>query len=338
MSTELRLGLVGCGAIASWHHDAIDRRAERTRVSACVDPDRSRAEALAARSGAEAFTSLDDALAADAFDAALVMVPHHLHEEVALAVLGAGRHLLLEKPIAHTVEAAERILAAADALPGNVVFQVAENAQFWPEVVEVQRLVAEGAVGDVISARSWHCAPPMGDFYPDGAWRLSAGAAGGGVAIDTGSHWFRPLRMWLGEVTEVLAVTGHPFAAMEGESMVRSLCRFDGGVVASFDVTLTPGAAALEPFFQVTGTKGELVVEALGEVRLWDGSPGTELTGEVVARGNYMNSYGGQIQAFEATVLDGTPYPVPPAYALGELRAAHALTRSAETRRWEPVW
>jgi predicted dehydrogenase len=125
---------------------------------------------------------------------------------------------------------------------------------------------------------------------------------------------------------------------MEGESMLRSLCRFDSGVVASFDVTLTPGAAALEPFFQVTGTKGELVVEALGEVTLWNGAPGTELTGEVVCRGNYMNSYGGQIQAFEAAVLDGADHPVPPEYALGELRAAQALYRSAESRRWEPVW
>jgi predicted dehydrogenase len=336
MGAELRVGLVGCGAIAEWHHDAIDRRAERTRVTACIDPDRSRAEALAGRSGAAVFGSVDEALAADGFDAALVMVPHHLHEEVALGVLAGGRHLLLEKPIAHSLDAAQRILAAGAA--ADVVFQVAENAQFWPEVVEVRRQIDDGAIGEVISARSWHCAPPMGDFYPEGAWRLSAGSAGGGVAIDTGSHWFRPLRMWLGEVTEVLAVTGHPFAAMEGESMVRSLCRFETGVVASFDVTLTPGAAALEPFFQVTGTKGELVVEALGDVVLWNGSPGTELTGEVVARGNYMHSYGAQIQAFEAAVLDGADYPVTPECALGELLAAHALTRSAASGHWEPVW
>jgi predicted dehydrogenase len=329
MPSELRLGLVGCGAIAAWHHDAVDRRAERTAVTACIDPDLARAEAMAERSGAAAFASLDDALAADAFDAALVMVPHHLHEEVALAVLAGGKHLLLEKPIAHTLEAAERVLAAG--AEADVVFQVAENAQFWPEVVEVQRLIADGAIGDVISARSWHCAPPMSDFYPDGAWRLSAGSAGGGVAIDTGSHWFRPLRMWLGEVTEVLAVTGHPFAAMEGESMVRSLCRFDSGAVASFDVTLTPGAAALEPFFQVTGTKGELVVEAFGEVKLWG-------RGDVVFTGNYFQSYEEQIAAFEAAVLDGAEYPVPPEYALGELRTAQALYRSAESRQWEPVW
>jgi predicted dehydrogenase len=333
---QLRLGLVGCGAIAAWHHDAVDRRAERTVVTACIDPDRDRAEAMATRSGAATFASLDDALAADAFDAALVMVPHDRHEEVALAVLAGRKHLLLEKPVAHELAAAERILAAG--AEADVVFQVAENAQFWPEVVAVQRLLADGAIGDVITARSWHCAPPMSDFYPEGAWRLSAGSAGGGVAIDTGSHWFRPLRMWLGEVTEVLAVTGHPYPAMEGESMLRSLCRFDSGVVASFDVTLTPGAAAIEPFFQVTGTRGELVVEALGEVTLWDGTPGRELTGEVVARGNYLQSYGEQLRAFEATVLDGEPYPVPPEYALGELRTALALYRSAESRRWEPVW
>ena len=115
------------------------------------------------------------------------MVPHHLHEPVATTVLSAGKHLLLEKPLAHTVESAERVLAAG--ATADVVFQIAENAQFWPEVVEVQRLIAQGAIGEVISARSWHCAPPMGDFYaegrgacrpgpPAGAWPSTPGRTG----------------------------------------------------------------------------------------------------------------------------------------------------------------
>ena len=225
MGHELRLGLVGCGAIAGWHHDAIDRRGR------AHDGDRDRRPRPGPGRGdwpsgpaPSAFASLDEALAADAFDAALVMVPHHLHEAVATTVLAAGKHLLLEKPVAHTVESAERVLPAG-ATADVVVFQIAENAQFWPEVVEVQRLIAEGAIGEVISARSWHCAPPMGDFYPEGAWRLSAGLGRRGRGrrhrARTGSG---PLRMWLGEVTEVLAVTGHPFAAMEGESMVPRPC------------------------------------------------------------------------------------------------------------------
>ena len=68
---------------------------------------------MAKETGAEPFGSLDEALAAGTFDAALIMVPHHLHEELAVAALGAGKHVLLEKPMAPTLEACDRILAAA---------------------------------------------------------------------------------------------------------------------------------------------------------------------------------------------------------------------------------
>ena len=117
--------------------------------------------------------------------------------------------------------------------------------------------------------------------------------------------------------------------------MWRSLCRFESGVVASFDVTLPPGPSALTPFFQVTGTKGELVVDAWGEVKLVDGR---DLFGTVVAKGNYMHSYRNQAAAFEAAVLDVAPLPAPADAALGELRGALAMYRSAHSRQWEKVW
>jgi UDP-N-acetyl-2-amino-2-deoxyglucuronate dehydrogenase len=284
--------------------------------------------------GASAYPSLDEALAGDAFDAALVMLPHHVHEETALALLDAGKHVLLEKPIAPTVAAAERVLARAAAT--EVHFQVGENAQYWPEITAVADALADHAIGDVITARAWHCHPPMTEFYggPD-PWRCSTAAAGGGVAIDTGSHWLRPLRRWLGELVEVLAVTGRPYPGMEGESMCRALCRFDNGVVASFDVLLVPWAAAPLPPFQVTGTGGELVVEAAGRVLLYDGS---DPAGRVVGEGNYFQSYEAQIADFEAAVLDGRPAAATAEYALGELRGALAMYRSAESGRWEAVW
>ncbi len=97
-------------------------------------------------------------------------------------------------------------------------------------------------------------------------------AAGGGVALDTGSHWMRPLRMILGEIDEVVAVTGRLWEKMEGESMVRSLCLFKSGVVASFDVILATGAVGLQPHFQFTGTNwGDRRFRHSGEVRLFDG-------------------------------------------------------------------
>ena len=67
-------------------------------------------------------------------------MPHHLHEPVAVEALGAGLHVLLEKPLAPTLDACDRILAAADA--AGTVFMVAENAQYWPEVLTVRDLIA----------------------------------------------------------------------------------------------------------------------------------------------------------------------------------------------------
>ena len=110
---RLRLAFVGCGAIAHWHLTALRGAASRTEVTAAVDIDRDRALAMAKETGAEPFGSLDDALAAGTFDATLIMVPHRFHEELAVAAVRAGKHVLLEKPMAPTLDACDRILAAA---------------------------------------------------------------------------------------------------------------------------------------------------------------------------------------------------------------------------------
>jgi predicted dehydrogenase len=330
---RLRLAFVGCGAISQWHLSALRAAASRTEVTAAVDVDRACALAMSKETGAEPFWSLDEALAAGTFDAALIMLPHRLHEELAIAALRAGKHVLLEKPMAPTLDACDRILAAAR--QSDKVFVVAENSQYWPEVIVAKELIDDGALGEVIMARAWHCAPPMEQFLGEGSWRFSVAEAGGGVAIDAGSHWMRPLRMWLGEMVEVVAVTARPYEAMEGESMCRALCRFDSGVVASFDALLSPGPVAPSPLFQITGTRAELVIDVLGRVKLYDGS---DPRGKVVGNGGYLQSYEGQIAAFEAAVLDGAATPAGPEFSLGELRGALAMYRSARSGRWEAVW
>ena len=331
----LDLAVVGCGAIAHWHLDAIQRAGLPIRVTAAVDPDAGNAAKIADRTGSRPFGSLTDALAAGGFSAALIAVPHHLHEPVATEALAAGLHVLLEKPIAITTDACDRILAAAR--EAATVFMVAENSQYWPEVQTVRQLIADGAIGDVITARATTFFPALGDFYGgDRPWRFDKRAAGGGVAVDTGSHWLRPLRVWLGEVTEVVAALGYPHPDMEGESLCRALLRFESGVVASFDAMLSTGAIAPQPLFTVTGSTGELTVEGSGWVKLYDGSDwkGTKV-GE---RGGYLSSYEGEWADFTAAVLNGAAPAVPAEYSLGELRCALAMYRSAETRRWEPVW
>ena len=137
----------------------------------------------------------------------------------------------------------------------GTVFMVAENAQYWPEVLTVRDLIHDGAIGEVVTARA-------ATFFPrsatstaaTGPWRFDQRGGRAAVVIDTGSHWLRPLRVWLGEVDEVVAALGHPHPDMEGESLCRALLRFESGVVATFDAMLTTGAIANQPLFTVTGS------------------------------------------------------------------------------------
>jgi predicted dehydrogenase len=214
---------------------------------------------------------------------------------------------------------------------------VAENAQYWPEVATVRDLIADGAIGEVVTARAATFFPALGDFYGgERPWRFDRAAAGGGVVIDTGSHWLRPLRVWLGEVDEVVAALGHPDPRMEGESLCRALLRFGSGTIASFDAMLATGGIAPQPLFTVTGTTGELTVEASGWVKLWDG---TDWKGTKVGeQGGYLRSYEAELADFAAAVQRGTQPAATAEYALGELRLALAMYRSAASGHWEKVW
>lgn len=106
------------------------------------------------------FSTLEDALAADPegklFAACDVMVPSwetpdlgDLHEHIGSQVLQASRHLLLEKPITVSAPAGERLLAIHQERCPEKVFMVAENAQYWPEIVETAKLLEDGAIGEV---------------------------------------------------------------------------------------------------------------------------------------------------------------------------------------------
>jgi predicted dehydrogenase len=121
---------------------------------------------------------------------------------------------------------------------------------------------------------------------------------------------------------------------MQVETLCRALCRFESGLVASFDALLAVAAGATVPRFQLTGASGEIVIDAV-DVRLYGASGGV---GEVVGKSDYLGSYAGEWGNFEASVLDGASLAASPEYSLGELRAALAMYRSAASGRWERVF
>ena len=338
MSDKLKLAFIGCGAIARFHLNGIIGQTTDIDVTTLVDLDEVKAQAYAEETGGQVFTSLDEALAKGDFDAVDIMLPHDLHEEIAIQCLEAGKHVMLEKPIAPTLDACDRIIAAAKEAPG--VFMVAENSQYWPEIVEAKKHIDAGAIGEIITARAAFVYA-FDDYWfkEEKPWRYEKGRTGGGITIDGGSHWIRPLRMWMGELREVVGVIGHPLTQMEGESLTRALFRFESGKTAIFDAMMIDTVFAPEPWWRITGTTGELTINAGldgAELWLWDAEnpKGKKLFSSL----GYTESFGPELADFSGAALKGNTLAAGPEQALGELRAALAIYRSAESGRWEQVW
>ena len=334
----LKLALVGCGGIAQAHWRGIQAHADQLVVTAVVDTDPARAAAMADQTGAQPFTSLATALAQGDFAAVDIMLPHNQHEAAAVAAFAAGKHVVLEKPMAHTLASCENILVAAR--QAGTVFMVAEQAQYWPDARKVQELIQAGVLGEILMARAVFAnAGPTSSGGPK-PWRYDLAQAGGGITIDGGAHWLRPLRMWLGEVDEVVAVTGRPLAEMEGESLTRALLRFASGTVAAFDTLYGGAVLGGGEEFRVIGSKADLLIERglQGRVLLFDKS---HPDGEVLITNKWEGrhaSFGYELADFAQAIRSGTPLAAPPEYSLGELRTALAIYRSAASRQWEQVW
>jgi len=335
--TRLKMALVGCGGIAQVHWQGIKEIATRVDVTAVVDKDADSATAMAQLTGAEAFIDLEEALEKGDFDAVDIMLPHDLHESAALACFAAGKHVLLEKPMAHSLESAERILKASHKV--TTIFMIAEQAQYWTDVIKARELIDAGVIGEVISASGNFYDRVEIDLEAPPPWRYSLAISGGGVTMDGGAHWIRPLRMMMGEVDEVIGVAGHHVPRMESESWSRMLMKFESGTVGMLTCQNVMHAAGPTDMFRITGAEGELQITGGrdGQLLLFNKE---HPRGEVImsAVEGKRSSYGEEIKDFCEVVLDGATMAATAEFSLGELRTALALYRSIESGRWEKVW
>ena len=332
----IKMAFLGCGHIAQAHWRGIQENVPQLKVTATIDVDPARAEAMAEQTGGQSFTSFETALEQGDFDAVDIMLPHHLHEQFTVQAFAAGKHVVLEKPMATTLDACDRILAAAK--KAGTVFMIAEQSQYWSSAIRVKQLLQEGAIGELVTAEAFF-GGKVGSSWGEAAWRYNKAITGGGICIDGGLHWMRPLRMWLGEIEEVVAVLGYPLKEMEGESLSHAIFRFKSGKYAAYKALRAGMVTAPSEDFRLSGTKGILVVEKgrEGRVMLYDKDHQDGL--EVLsAEEKKANAFGLELADFARAVLEGTPLTAGPEESLGELRTALAMYRSAESHQWEQVW
>jgi predicted dehydrogenase len=197
----LRFGLVGAGSIGQIRTQAL-KGSGGCELTAIADIDRERARSIAPDSKTYIFDDYQKMLASDHIDAVIVSTPPHLHEEIVIAALEAGRHVLCEKPLSNTVEACQRMVEASKR--AGKVLTTGFNHRYFPAVQFVKRTLDSGAIGELDHIRAFAGHTGLSEFKAP--WMYDKKIMGGGALMDNGIHIIDLTRYLLGEVEEVFGI------------------------------------------------------------------------------------------------------------------------------------
>ena len=259
MSVEkLRFGILGCGVIGPHHAKAI-AGLESAELVAVADIVPELAEELAEEHGCAHYASLEEMLSGVDLDAVCVCTPSGMHAEGAIAALEAGKHVVIEKPVDVTLEAADRLIEVQRATGGRVA--VVSQHRFDSATQAVHEALARGEFGRLTSGsadvRWWRSQ----SYYDSGGWRGTWELDGGGVLINQAIHSIDLLQWLMGQVVEVTAYTGLiAHERIEVEDTAVAILKFANGTLGTI-VATTAAYPGLTTRIAVHGDRGSAIID-----------------------------------------------------------------------------
>jgi predicted dehydrogenase len=314
---KLNIGVIGLGAIGQQHMQAL-KEVERANLLGVADINKEVAEKASEKFGAKSFTDYKEMLAMPGLDAVIVATPDEIHTEPCLDAAEAGKHILVEKPIATTIEDANAIIEATE--KAKVKLMVGFSLRFNLHYMKVKKMVADGQFGDLISIFSRRL------NLVTQADRINGRC---GVLHFLGIHEFDVLRWIIGSepvsiYTEESTSVPKKFP-QDNESF--SIIRFSNGVRACVHIGWNLPLQHLggrDFKFDIMGTEGALYLDQMRQ--------GIEVYSETLSKYPSVNS-GLFIEdrAFVDCVLDDTPSPSTGADGLAALKMVMGAIESIET-------
>ncbi len=225
---RVRVGIIGSGFVSQIHAEAFQEVPEAELVAACGKEPEGVAEFARRWQIPSHTTDYRRVLDRKDIDMVVVGVPNDLHREVVVAAAEAGKHVVIEKPLAHTLEAGRAMVAACRA--HGVKLMYAETLCFSPKYARARQLVEEGAVGKLYMIK-------QGEKHsgPHSDWFYDVRQAGGGAIMDMGCHGIEWARWMYGKppVKSVVAHCQHVFhQRTRGEDNSVIILEFEGGGIA----------------------------------------------------------------------------------------------------------
>lgn len=324
-------GIMGCGQLADAQIAPAIRQTPNAKLVAVLSRDEEKGRQFAAKhSASRSYHRLDDFLADPDIQAVYVVTPPVLHCSQVLASVKAGKHVLVDKPMAMNVaEAAHMVDAARRA---GVKLMVGFMMRYNPYNRKARDMIRQGAIGKVVHISVHAC-------YQRGPtpfnWRLDPAISGGGSLMDMGSHGIDLLRFFGGEIAEITAFVGNRVYDYPVEDSAVGLMKFaDGGtgfLDASFSERQTPRR------IEVLGSEGSLYIhDTIG--RRPDGRIDAFLNGTMQAvTTDAANIYVGQINELTLAIIENRDPDGGGDQGLRNMQIIHAMYESARCGKYMKV-
>jgi predicted dehydrogenase len=337
--STLKVAIIGCGRIAPRHGAAFNEIAEshRVRVAACCDLVEGRATNFANNYGGDVYTDYRAILDRPDIDLVSICLPSGLHARVGIEAAAAGKHVLVEKPIALTLEDADALIAACES--AGVTLGVVLQNRFNPPMRDLRALVDSGALGRLYLGNAtvrWY--RPQ-EYYEDG-WH-GTWAMDGGALMNQSIHHIDALQWLMGDVESVYAYTGTLAHRMEAEDVGVAVIRFRNGALGSVEGSTLTYPENLEGSVALFGEHGSVKVggTALNRKVFWKVQGQLEHEREMLTReavdppSVYGYSHREQLIEMVTAIRDGRPPSTHGREARRSLALVTAMYQSARERR-----
>lgn len=319
-----KAAIIGWGDVATIHREAI-AAIDGVDLVGIVDVDAVRRDAAEADLGVPAFATVDALVDAVAPDVVHVTTPHHQHVNVSLEALDRGVHVIQEKPLAASLEDAQRLVDRAAQLgPGDPKVGICFQNRYNVSSQELRRLLDSGELGAINGAYASVVWTRTADYYRAKPWRGSREQSGGGLLINQAIHTLDLVSWFMGEVTDVAGhVAANKFAEVtEVEDTAEMLFTHASGLETSFYATLT--APQHRPVELELDCANAYVSLRNGLSVAWKDGRGVDVFEERKAPSGGRSYWGVShellIRDFYAKVDDPEPFWISPAEALKSLR------------------
>ncbi|MDB4020992.1 Gfo/Idh/MocA family oxidoreductase [Litorivicinus sp.] len=335
----INFALIGCGRIAKRHSELLgEQTIKGAKLVAVCDNNIQKADKIGRQFGVPAYADMNELMKAEKVDVVVVLTPSGLHAEHVIRLAKFGKNIMVEKPMALTLDDADAMMQACD-LNNCKLFVIKQN-RFNVPVVKLREALEAGRFGKLFLGTVRVRWARHQAYYDQDSWR-GTWAMDGGVLTNQANHHVDMLEWMMGDVESVFAKASTALADIEAEDTAVVTLKFKSGALGVIEATTATRPNDLEGSISILGESGSVVIGgfSVNKMESWAFEPMVEDDARVLDAYsvNPPNVYGFGHQAYYEHVIDcvvhGGPNLVDGLQGRKSIELITAIYESVETGR-----